>query len=175
MSPLTPRRLTAKDIMHGNVLTVDPEMSVQDVMQLFIDRQITGAPVVEAGGKIVGVVSQTDLMRYQQRGGDAGRVPSYYLQANGEVMVSHLQREPAPQGRVQDIMTPAAFMTEETTAVQEVARFMLHRHVHRILVTRKGSLVGIITSMDLLRALLRGYSSRGSKEKRQRLRAAVGK
>ena len=53
-----------------------------------------------------------------------------------------------------DIMTPAAFMTEEDTPVGEIARFMLKRRVHRIIVTRKGTLAGMITPMDLLRALL---------------------
>lgn len=146
--------LTAKDIMQRYVLTVDPQMTVQEVMQLFLDRQITGAPVVNEDDRLVGVISQTDLLRHQRKAAPAAQAPAYYHESDGEVLVSHLRIEAPTSTRVQEIMTPATFMTEEDTPVREMARFMLRRHVHRIIVTRDGKLAGIVTSMDLLRALL---------------------
>jgi CBS domain-containing protein len=155
MSRAVRHGVTAKDIMKRNVLTVDPQMTVQEVMQFFLERQITGAPVVDEEEKLVGVISQTDLLRYQRRAPAVNpQVPSYYHESNGEVLVSHMQMEASKTTRVRDIMTPAAFMTEGDTPVSEIARFMLKRRVHRIIVTRQGKLAGIITSMDLLRALL---------------------
>ena len=158
MSPRQQRQaLTAKDVMQRNVVSVDPMMTVPEVVQCFLDRQITGAPVVDEEDKLVGVISQTDLLRHQRRGAPAGaQKPSYYQQANGEVLVSHLKIDASATARVRDLMTPVTFMTEEETPLREVPRFMLERHVHRIIVTRQGKLAGIITSMDLLRALLDG-------------------
>ncbi len=72
----------------------------------------------------------------------------------GEVLVRHMQLDLPVSTRVQEIMTPVAFLTEEDAPIREVARFMLRRHVHRIIITHNGKLAGIITSMDLLRALL---------------------
>lgn len=156
MAPAAHRELTAKDVMHRRVVTVDPEMTLREAAQVFLDRCVTGAPVVDADGKLVGVVSQTDLIRYGQRAQPApSETPGYYHESDGEVLVSHMRAEPPATVQVQEIMTPAAFLTEADTPIREVARFMLRRHVHRIIVTRHGRLAGIISSMDLLRALVR--------------------
>lgn len=169
------KQRVARDIMHRKVVTVAPDTSLRDVIQLFLQKQITGAPVVDDGGKILGVVSQTDLLRYEQRATlpPSSETPSFYQASNGDVLVTQLQKlEAPPEAQVQDIMTPAAFMTEESTPISAIARFMLRRHVHRILVTRKGKLAGILTSMDLLRTLLNKPSPRKQSAKRPALKAA---
>jgi CBS domain-containing protein len=156
------RGLRAKDIMQRRVVTVDPEMSAQAVLQLFLDRQITGAPVIDEVGKIVGVVSQSDLLQYQRQGAPAGpHAPSYYYETDGEALVRRLQAEVPSGATVQELMTPAAFTTGETTPLETVARFMLKHRVHRIIITRQGKLAGIVTSMDLLRALTGTRRPRG--------------
>ena len=173
--PRVAQGLTAKDIMQKHVVTVDPQMTVQEVLQLFLERQITGAPVVDEDEKLVGVISQTDLLRYQRRAAPANtQVPSYYHESDGEVLVSQLRMDASETTRVQDIMTPAAFMTEADTPVGEIARFMLKRRVHRIIVTHHGKLAGIVTSMDLLRAVLGKRVPRHAGKRRPR-RAMTGK
>lgn len=154
MRRVTGRTLMAKHIMHTRMVTIDPEMTVQDVMQVFLDRQITGAPVIDDEGRVIGVVSHTDLIRYQRRSAPTSP-SSYFTGSDGASLVGPLQLERRGATQVQDIMTPAAFMAEEDTPVEAVARFMLRRRVHRVIITRRGKLAGIITSMDLLRALLR--------------------
>lgn len=148
--------MVARQIMEARVLTVDPEMTADEVLQLFLERQITGAPVVDEDGKLLGVISQTDLLRHQG-GVDAHpappQPPSYYLEADGELLVRHLQVEGRAATRVRDLMTPAAYTTEHATPLQAIARFMWRKRIHRVLVTRRGTLVGVITTMDLLRAL----------------------
>ncbi|MBI4597731.1 MAG: CBS domain-containing protein [Candidatus Omnitrophica bacterium] len=149
------KRLIAKDVMHKPVMTVTPTMIIEEVLRLFVERQITGAPVVDDNDNVIGVISQTDLIRYQRRAPSASaQSPSYYHESDGEVLVSHMELE-TPEGViVRDVMTPAAFMIEDATPIDDVARCMLQQRIHRILVTRRGKLVGIITSMDLLHALL---------------------
>lgn len=151
------RGLTARDIMHRQLVTLDPELTIPEVRRIFLDRQVTGAPVVDEEGRILGVVSQTDLIRYQQRARPEGVEPAgFYQQTNGAVLLGPHDGDDLPRtARVEDIMTPAAFMTRPDAPVPAVARFMLRRHVHRLIVADQGRLLGIVTSMDLLRALLR--------------------
>jgi CBS-domain-containing membrane protein len=171
---LTMRRrgLTAKDIMQRRVVTADPEMTAQAAMELFLDRQITGAPVVDEIGTLVGVVSQSDLLRHQRQGAPAiPQAPSYYYETDGQALVSRWRAE-APKGAtVQELMTPAAFMTDEHTPLDKIARFMLKHRVHRVIITRQGKLAGIVTSMDLLRALL---DTRGPHRSRARRTGRAG-
>jgi CBS domain-containing protein len=149
--------LTARDVMRRQVVTVDPEMTVADLMQRFLESRITGAPVVGDDGKVLGVISQTDLLRYHRRAGPpvAPAVSSYFESANGDGFVERLQTGAPRTTRVRELMTPVTFMIEDTTPVREAARLMVRRHVHRLIVTRRGKLAGIITSMDVMRALIR--------------------
>ena len=62
--------------------------------------------------------------------------------------------------RVRDVMTPAVFLTTEETPVTEIGRCMLRKRVHRIIVTRDGTVCGIVTAMDILRALLQSATAR---------------
>lgn len=117
--------MLARDIMHRKVKTLTPETSIREAAKLFSDRRITGAPVVSREGHLVGVVSQTDLVR----------------------------REGA-RARVEQIMTPWAVSFEEETPVLELARQMLRKRIHRVVITRDGKLSGIVTTMDLLKALM---------------------
>lgn len=145
---------TVKDILHRQVTTMEPDMAVQELVRFFLDQRITGAPVVDEEGKVIGVVSRTDLLRYQRHAPPAAqKAPGYYYDTDGEALVRHLQLDVPASAVVRDIMTPAAFMADENTPIADIARFMLRRHVHRVLITRKGKLAGIVTSMDLLRAL----------------------
>lgn len=117
--------MLAKDIMHKRVISVGPSMTLKELAKLLSDRGITGAPVVSPDGKVLGVVSQTDLVREK-----------------GEVV------------SVEQVMTPWAVSFEEDTPVRELARQMVAKHIHRIIITKDGELCGIVTSMDLLRVLV---------------------
>jgi CBS domain-containing protein len=151
-----PQKLTVGHIMHRAVLTLSPETAIRDAVDRLVEWHITGAPVVDEADHVVGVLSQRDLLRYEQHAPTPRpAVPNYYQQLNGEVLASRMEFPEDSTKRVRDVMTPAAFMTEQTTPVRAAARFMLHKRVHRLLVTRRGKLVGIVTSMDMLRGLLR--------------------
>lgn len=150
------QELTVGRVMQRAVLTLSPEMGVRDALDRLVDWRVTGAPVVDEAERVVGVLSQRDLLRYEQHAPPPKpAVPSYYQRLNGEVLVSRMEFPEDSTQRVRDVMTPAVFMTDEATPVPAVARFMLRKRVHRVLVTRDGKLAGIVTTMDLLRGLLR--------------------
>lgn len=146
--------MLAKDIMRRHVITVTREMTLRELTKLFIERKITGAPVVDAEGRLVGVISQTDIVRRDREIPPGVEIPDYYQEAERAVYRSGYQIEDPDFTRVADVMTPAVLSAEEGTPVEELAKLMLRKHVHRIVVTRGGQLKGIVTSMDMLRALV---------------------
>lgn len=145
--------MLVKDIMRKDVVTVPPFMTLKELALLFNDRRITGAPVVDAQGKVLGVVSQSDLVR-ADRESAPGEVASYHKQTDESAGSAGFHFEDPDLSRVEQIMTPGGLSLEESASAEEAARLMLGHHVHRILITRAGRLCGIVTSMDMLRAFL---------------------
>lgn len=140
--------------MRRKVITVHPDMTIAELGKLFVDHRITGAPVVE-DGKLLGVVSETDLARREKAGAQAEKkAHSFYRRAEEDGAQTVVIEETPAFNHVVDIMTPAVLSADENTPVRELASTMLRKHIHRILITRKGKLCGIVTSMDLLRAFV---------------------
>ncbi|MBI4422845.1 MAG: CBS domain-containing protein [Elusimicrobia bacterium] len=148
--------MVARDVMRKAVLTARPDMTVRELAQFFTEHHITGAPVTEENGVLLGVVSQTDLVRHELEIGppEPDRAPAFY----------HESERPIPRGfhfetpdltRVREVMTPAVISADEEMPLRELARLMQRKRVHRVIITRRGALRGIVTSMDLLRVLSR--------------------
>ncbi len=120
------RPITAGDLMNPEILTVREDMVVNDLAAFLTDNEITGAPVEDAEGKLVGVVSVVDIA----------------AEGSGENLL------------VGDIMTPEVRSVTEDAPVPEVATVMLENHMHRVLVTRDNLPVGIVSTTDLLGLLV---------------------
>ncbi|MEK7388657.1 MAG: CBS domain-containing protein [Elusimicrobiota bacterium] len=144
--------MKAKNIMRKQVITVETWLTLKELAKLFEEKQITGAPVVDETGAVVGVVSQTDLVR--NRGEASGGVPVYHRELEEPTRSVGIHYEELEESRVERIMTPGAIAVGEETPVEELAKIMVERHIHRLLVTKNNRLTGIVTSMDLLRALV---------------------
>jgi CBS domain-containing protein len=143
----------AKDIMKRKVIVVQPAMTVREVAQLFADKRISGAPVVDDNGRVIGVISQTDLVR-KERESSTQEVPIYHREAEEYGLLGPIHAEDPDYTRVEQVMTPWAISADENTPVEELARLMLDKRIHRVVITRGGELCGLVTSMDMLRALL---------------------
>ena len=99
--------------------------STDRLIDFYLERGVSGVPVVGPKGDLIGVVSQTDLVRQDHAG-----------------------------ATVACVMTPWTVSFEEDTEVKELARQMLAKKIHRVVITREGRLCGIVTSMDMVRAML---------------------
>ncbi len=149
--------LTAEDLMTKDVLTSKADWSVDRLADFFVDNGISGAPVLSPQGRLVGVVSSSDLVRQQSqptRGADTLPAHSYYVGAlEGAYSSEDLSRISMQQdstASVRDIMTPMIFTVFPSTSVQEVADAMLKGRIHRVFVAEDGRLVGVISALDLL-------------------------
>ena len=149
---------TARDVMNDQILTVTEEMSVHELATFLTDHEISGAPVEDADGRLIGVVSTTDLARTAFESGSVGEEehPFYRSWAEDSLDLDdladlHIEEEDGLQ--VKDIMTPTVFAVEVDAPVSHVARSMLDGHLHRLLVIEGQRVVGIVSTSDLLRLL----------------------
>ena len=148
--------LYARDIMTTEVLTVSPETSIADLSKTLENRKIGGLPVVDKGGRLVGVITQSDLV---ERARDLELPPAInildlhiYLQ-----IPSHLiQRVEKMLGTtVGDCMSSNPITVAPDTPVSQIAALMAKQKVHTIPVLKGGKIVGVIGKMDLVRAMAR--------------------
>lgn len=173
------------DIMVAPVHTVPPDLTVAGLIRLLLTDQITGAPVVSAEGRLLGVVSSSDVLRAllddeEVAAGDTFQDPEPPrgdgpLEDPQELLLGYFQ-SPEPTGvplslaarpgpgllelTVADIMTPAAFTIAPDATVRELAAFLTRGRIHRSLVVDRGTLQGIVTSSDVVR-LMAGDSREG--------------
>lgn len=145
--------MKTKEIMHKRVVTVSPEMTLKELADLLIRRRISGAPVVDRQGNLVGVVSQTDLVRHEHEAAPPA-VDIYHIEPDRSKIQRGFHVEDPDSARVKDVMTPKVIAFEENIPVREIAKLMLQKHVHRVVITREGRVCGIVTTMDMLKILL---------------------
>jgi CBS domain-containing protein len=153
------KQMIAAEVMSSHVLAVDPEMTVHELASFLTENHITGAPVLDRRGRLVGVVSETDLAEAEleraqpvdDRADPAFDVRGWEDEAEpGEMRGLHIE---SADLTVRDIMTPTAYTVPHDTAVKDLARTMVTGRIHRLLVTRDSHVVGIVTSLDLLKLL----------------------
>ncbi len=146
--------LTARDVMTREVFTIGPEASVEDLAKLLEEHRISGVPVLDAQGGLVGVVTQSDLV---QRSRDLDLPPALNILDLHLFLEtpSHFQKrlEKLLGNKVKDVMTEDPVTVAPDTPVNEIARLMSSKKVHTLPVVDSGKLVGIVGKLDLIRGL----------------------
>ncbi len=143
----------ASDVMTPNVITVGPDVSVQDLAALLSERRISGAPVVDAAGSMIGIVSEGDLLHRAELGTERPRESrhSWWLEHFASGLAQDYVKS---HGRtVKDIMTSDVVTVSEETNLADVATLLETHRVKRVPVMREGKIVGIISRANLVRAL----------------------
>lgn len=145
--------MRASDVMTPNVITVDPDMTVQDLANLLLDRGISGAPVVDSAGALLGIVSEGDLLHRAELGTEhhTQRRHSWWLRHFAAAEARDYAKSHGHA--VKDIMTREVATVGETATLAEVAALLEKRRIKRVPVMRDGRIVGIITRSNLVRAL----------------------
>lgn len=135
--------------MNPDVVCLAPETTVSEAQKLLAARGVSGAPVVDAQGLALGVVSQSDLVRHQSRRVTAGESGRFYsdLDEYQDMAEIPVDRSGTP---VRELMSPHVYSVSRDTSAAAAASIMRDRRIHRLLVTERGRLVGIVSSLDLL-------------------------
>ncbi len=129
--------------MTSSVVTVTPETHCKDAAALLVRHRISALPVVDASGRLVGLVSEADLLPLET-------MPDPRSQA----MPIPRREQPLPR-RVDEVMTAEVFTVDEETDLGVVAQQMLRAHVKRFPVLRGDRLAGIVSRHDLIRVIAR--------------------
>ncbi len=144
---------TAGDLMTRDVAVVHPESSLLEAVRLMAQRHISGVPVLDDEGSIVGMLSEGDLVRWHE--GYTERQARWLdMLADGFNLAPEFLNGIREQHRkVKTVMSSGAVTVGEDTPAREVAHMMHSRNIKRIPVVRDGKLVGIVARSDLVRAL----------------------
>jgi len=127
------------ELMQTNVQTVPPDAVVNDAVVTLADSRISALPVVDGTGRMVGVLSSTDILASEEEAED------------------QTARETLLEGTfVRDLMTPHPLTISPDAEVKEAAQRMLYADVHRLFVTEGERLIGVISTTDIMRAVATG-------------------
>ena len=148
--------ILARDIMTKNVLTVSDEWSLQELARFLTDHGISGAPVTNAAGNLVGVVSVTDVARATGDLAIDWVEPANLYEHDARLSSDDLgQLAVEAQGEtcVKDIMTSVVFEVQGSDTVDQIAHTMVTGRIHRVFVVEQGRVVGVVSALDLLGVL----------------------
>ena len=151
--------VTARDIMHPDVITISHAAPLSEVEQILSENRITGAPVVNAAGRIIGVVSIRDLLDRYTEDPDARprRGPGYYQLPTGEMTDFEDEAVEIPEEAeetAEQVMNAEVYSVQEDANLREIASKMKEHRIHRVLVLDdKHRCTGIISTMEILSVL----------------------
>ena len=143
--------MKVSDVMTPNVLSVPPDESVVTAAQLMLQKRISGVPVIDAGGNLVGIVTEGDFLRRAETGTarhrprwveffmGPGRLADEYVRLSGR--------------KVSDVMTHEVQTLPPDAPLEQLVRLMEHRNIKRVPVVANGKVVGIVTRANLLHAV----------------------
>lgn len=152
-------RTPVAQVMTKDVVCVTEDMDVDELMRLFLERGISGVPVVDASGKPLGVVSKTDIVRATYEHADMReveqRVPARDAEGYEYELEPGFHQEHGSRGKVREIMTPVTYSLRPSTSVAQAAALMAFEGVHRLPIVTEvtGEVVGVLSSIDILRWL----------------------
>lgn len=124
------------DLMQTDVRTIPPDASIAELVEALADSHVSGLPVVNPTGHVIGVVSATDVLQASAEQGDARARTNLFERMT-----------------VSDIMTPNAHLIEPDADARDAAKQMLYGEVRRLFVEEKGRLVGVISQTDIAHAV----------------------
>jgi len=149
--------LKAKDIMVKDVVTVKPQTTVEELARILMDKKISGAPVVDDMGELVGIVTENDLIKKETR----LHIPTVVRIFDAFVYLESSKRfeddlRKMVAQKVGDICSTDVVTVSEEATVTEIATIMSEQGIHHIPVMTGDKMVGIVGKEDIIRAMTRG-------------------
>lgn len=142
--------MLVRDVMTAEVVQLSPDNSVRQAAKLMFDHKVSGLPVLDDVGKLLGIITEGDLIRRTELCNEAS-VLTAEVGSDAEQRATAFVRRCS--WRVGDVMTPDPVTVGEDTSLSRVAAHMHDRGIKRIPVVRNGELVGIVSRADLLEAI----------------------
>ena len=148
--------MKVKDIMTSDVISVSPDMEVHKLAELFVKKNISGAPVLDKDGSLLGVALEEGLIFQDKK----VHLPTFIYFAMGFFTLgAHKLEEEMKKiagGTVVDIMEKDFPIVSSQTPIEEVATIMIEKGKHYFSVVENNALVGVVTKKDIVRAIAKG-------------------
>ena len=145
--------LQAKDIMTKDVITVKPESTVEALARLLMDNKISGVPVVDEEKKIIGIVTENDLISKNKR----LHIPTIMRLFDAFILLGSGRMEDEIKKMaatiVDEICTKKVLTIQEDISLEDIATIMAEQHIHLLPVLRDDVVVGIVGKADMVRAM----------------------
>ena len=144
--------MQVKDVMTRNVISVPADETILKAAQLMLENRISGLPVVDARGNLVGVLTEADFLRRREIGTQRRR-PKWleFLTGPGRLAAEYVHTSGR---RVDEVMTPDPYTVSEDDLLETVVELMERRGIKRVPVLRNGHIVGIVSRANLMHALV---------------------
>ena len=147
--------LKAKDIMTRELITVSPETEITKAAKILLENRINGLPVIDAFGRLVGVLTQSDLVAQQK----AIPVPSVFTLLESFIPLTSIKRldkemEKIAALTVKEAMTLEPVTVSPETDIEEVAKLMVDKKYHTLPVVEGDKVIGVVGKEDVLKTLL---------------------
>jgi CBS-domain-containing membrane protein len=143
--------MRAIDVMARDVVTAAPETTVQGAAQLMINHRISGIPITDGDRRLLGIVTEGDLLRRVETGTERQHSPwSEWFSPNSRLAAEYIKSHAR---RVADVMTREVTSVDEFATLGEIADLMETKRIKRVPVVHDGKLVGIVSRADLLKVL----------------------
>jgi CBS domain-containing protein len=143
--------MKAQDVMVSPVITVKPNASVREVARIFIDRGISAVPVVDDKNKLVGIVSEGDLLHRSEAGTERRRPSWLQIFTANETLAAEYMK--AHARKVADVMTRDVITASPDTPLHEIARILEKNAIKRVPILRGDDLVGLVSRANLIQAV----------------------
>jgi CBS domain-containing protein len=152
--PLQETDMKVADLMTNGAATVRPDASLAEAARIMVEHRISGLPVVDASGRLVGIVTEGDFLRRADQ--DRPRWISVLLSDPD----AHITAKQLHDRRVEEAMSPEPITVDIDGSVDEVVELMERHDVKRVPVVCDGKVMGMVSRADLLRALTRSIGRR---------------
>src|SRR6185437_1387837 len=144
--------MEAKDVMTRTIVSVEPDATVLQAAQLMLQHHISGLPVVDADGKLVGILSEGDFLRRRETATERRRSRWLeFLMGPGKIASEYTRSHGS---KVSDVMTENVMTVEEDAKIEAIVELMEKRRIKRVPVVKDGKLTGIVTRSNLLHAMV---------------------
>jgi CBS domain-containing protein len=143
--------MKARDVMVSPVITVKPYSSIKEVAQLFMERRISAVPVVNDQSKVVGIVSEGDLLRRSEAGTERKRSSWLLLLTGNDTLAAEYVK--AHARKVADVMTRDVITATPDTPLHEIASILEKNSIKRVPIVTDGQLVGLVSRANLIQAV----------------------
>lgn len=147
--------ITVRDIMTTELITVTPDIDIGRAAKILLENRINGAPVVDANGRLIGILCQSDLISQQKK----LPIPTLFTFMDSVIQLPSMKQIEKQVSKiaaltVAEAMTPKPITVTPNTSIETVAALMVDNNFHTLPVLENGELVGIIGKEDVLRTLL---------------------